>query len=123
RVSGHEVAEFLDDGAVLLGAHAAHARRRALLDVAQQAGAADLLRPTEHALGTAAYREHPEQQVQGLADRPGVGVRAKVADPLLLRPAHHLDPWILLVQRDREPGIALVVAVLDVEPRVELLDP
>ena len=39
---GHEVAEVLDDRAVLLGADLAHAGRRALVDVAEQAGPADL---------------------------------------------------------------------------------
>ena len=52
-----------------------------------------------------------------------MGVRAEVAHALALGAAHHLQPRDLLVQRDREPGIALVVAVLDVEARVELLDP
>ena len=52
-----------------------------------------------------------------------MGVRAEVADALALGAAHHLDPRVLLVERDGQVGVALVVAVLDVEPRVELLDP
>ena len=40
-----------------------------------------------------------------------------------LAPAHHLQPRVLLVERDRQVGIGLVVAVADVEPRVVLLDP
>jgi hypothetical protein len=52
-----------------------------------------------------------------------VGVGAEVADALLLRPAHDLQPRVLLVERHGEARVALVVAVADVEPRVELLDP
>ena len=109
--------------AVLVGADPADAGRRALADVAEQARPADLAGPLEDAGGAGAGREDAQQQVEGLADRPRVRVRAEVADALLLRPAHHLQPRELLVQRHGQAGIALVVAVADVEPRVELLDP
>ena len=99
------------------------ARGGALADVAEQAGAADLAGPLEDAGGAGACREDPGEGVEGLADRPGVGVGAEVADALALGPAHDLQPRELLVQRDREARIALVVAVADVEARVELLDP
>ena len=122
-LAGHEVAEVLDDRAVLLGADPADARRRALADVAEQARPADLPRALEHPGRAGPGREDPQQQVEGLADRPGVRVGPEVADALLLRPAHHLQPGELLVQRHRQAGVALVVAVLDVEARVELLDP
>lgn len=46
--SGQKVAEVGDDLAVLLGTDPADARRRALVDVAQQAGPADLVVPLEH---------------------------------------------------------------------------
>ena len=122
-LAAHEVAEVVDDRAVLLGGDPADAGRRALADVAEQAGPADLRRALEDAVGARAHREHPQQQVDGLPDRPGVGVRAEVADPALLgAPAHH-HPRELLVEGDREPRVGLVVAVLHVEPRVVLLDP
>jgi len=50
-------------------------------------------------------------------------IRPEVAHALALGPAHHLQAGELLVEGDREERIRLVVAVLHVEPRVELLDP
>ncbi len=101
----------------------ADARRAALADVAEQARPADLPGALEHAGRAGPRREHAQQQVERLADRPGVAVRAEVPHALALGAAHHLQPGVLLVQGDRERGIGLVVAVADVEPRVELLDP
>ena len=43
-LAGHEVAEVVDDLAVLVGGDPADARRAALADVAEQAGPADLAR-------------------------------------------------------------------------------
>ena len=123
RLPGHEVAEVVDDRAVSRGVDAADARGGALADVAEQARTADLTGALEDPAGAGACREDPQQQVERLADRPGVRVGTEVADALLLRAAHHLKPRELLVQRHGEAGIALVVAVADVEPRVELLDP
>src|SRR4029077_14546947 len=45
---GHEFAEVLGQLTVLLGADPLDARRRALADVTEQAGAADLAGPLEH---------------------------------------------------------------------------
>ena len=50
-------------------------------------------------------------------------VRPEVAGALALGAAHDLGPRELLAERHREVGVGLVVAVADVEPRVELLDP
>src|SRR6478672_2494977 len=52
-----------------------------------------------------------------------MGVGPEVPGALALGPAHHLRPGKLLPQRHGEVGVGLVVAVLDVEPRVVLLDP
>ena len=122
-VAGHEVAEVVDDLAVLLGRHVADAGSRALVDVAQQAGTTDLGRPLEDAVAARAHREHPQQQVDGLADRPGVAVGAEVAGALALGAAPDHDAGELLADRHGQPRVGLVVAVLDVEARVELLDP
>ena len=108
---------------VLVGRHPVDARGRALADVAEQARSADLRRPLEHPRRARAHREHPQQQVDGLADRPGVAVGPEVLDPLALRPAPDHDPRELLAHGDREPRVGLVVAVLDVEAGVVLLDP
>ena len=122
-LAGHEVAEVLGQRAVILRADPLDARRGALADVTQQAGAADLARPLEHPGRAGPYREHPEQRVHRVADGPGVAVRAEVLGALPLGAAHHHDPRVLLAHGDREVGIALVVPVPDVEPGIELLDP
>jgi hypothetical protein len=108
---------------VLLDADPADARGRTLADIAQQAGpAAD--RGTLEDPGTAgAGREDPHQQVEGLADGPGVRVGPEVTHPFAFGAAHDLQPRELLVERHSQVGVALVVAVTNVEPRVILLDP
>src|ERR1700736_5916460 len=50
-------------------------------------------------------------------------IRTEVTDAFASRPAVDHQSRILLVQRHRQYRIRLVVAVADVEPRVELLDP
>ena len=120
---GHERTEVLRDRPMLLGRHGADARGRALVDVAEQARTAGRVRAAEHTAAAGAHREHPQQLVDRLADRPGVRVRAEVADALALLATHHHRPRELLVQRHREVGVGLVVAVPHVEPWVELLDP
>ncbi len=122
-LAGHEVAEVVDDLAVLVGRHVADARGRALADVAEQARPADLPRPLEDTVAARAHREDAQQDVDGLADRPGVAVGAEVAGAALLGAAADHHPRELLADGDREPRVGLVVAVLHVEPRVELLDP
>src|SRR3712207_26941 len=106
-LAGHEVAEVVDDRAVLLGAHRPDARGGALVDVAEQAGAADLARPGEDPVAAGAHREHPQQLVDGVADRPRVRVGAEVPGPLLLRSASDHDAGVLLADGHREPGIGL----------------
>ncbi|CAM5696230.1 hypothetical protein SBADM41S_10954 [Streptomyces badius] len=120
---GHEVAEVLGQIPVFLRSDPADTGGGALADVAQQAGAAGARGVLEDAGGAGTDGEDAEHQVDRLADRPGVAVRAEIAHALLLGAAHDLDAGELLVERDREVGIALVVPVLDVEPGVELLDP
>jgi hypothetical protein len=118
-----EVAEVLDDLAVLVGVDPPDARRGALVDVAQQAGPSDLAVPLEHPGTARAGREHPQEQVEGLPDGPRVRVRPEVADTLAPRTTVDVQPRELLVHRGREHRVGLVVAVADVEPRVELFDP
>ena len=76
-LAGHEVAEVVDDLAVLVGADPADAGGAALADVAEQAGPPDLAGPLEDAGRAGARREDPQQQVERLADRPGVARRAR----------------------------------------------
>ena len=121
--AGEELAEVVDDVAVLVRGDPADARRGALVDVAEQAGPPDLAVPAEHPGAARAGGEDPQQEVERLADGPGVGVRTEVAHPLAAGPAVDVQPGELLPDRHREHGVGLVVAVADVEPRVELLDP
>ncbi len=121
--AGHELAELLGEVLVVLGGDPADAGGGALVDVAEQAGPSGAGRVPEDAGRAGAHREDPQHQVDGVADRPGVAVGAEVTDALLLVSAHHLDAGELLVHRHREVRVALVVAVLDVEAGVELLDP
>ncbi len=123
RVAADEVAEVVDDRAVVLLADVADAGGGALLDVAEQARPADLAGPLEHAVAARAHREDPEELVDGLADGPGVAVGAEVLGALALRAAPHHHPRELVADRHREPRVGLVVAVLDVVAGVELLDP
>ncbi len=120
---GHEVAEILDDAPVFGRVDAAHARCRAPVDVAEQAGATDLARTFEHPCAARSGREDAQQEVEGLPDGPRMGVRAEVADASALGTTHDLQAGELLVQGHREARVALVVPVTDVEARIELLDP
>ena len=52
-----------------------------------------------------------------------MAVGAEVAGAALLGAAPDHHPRELVADRDRQPRVGLVVAVLDVEARVELLDP
>ena len=121
--AGHEVAELLGQVTVFVGGDAVDAGCRALADVAEEARAAGAGGVLEDAGGAGADREDAQQEVDGVADRPRVSVRTEVPDALAFLAAHHLDAGELLVHRHGEVRVALVVAVLDVEPGVELLDP
>ena len=120
---GHEVAEILGQLAVLGRAHPLHARGRAFADIAEQAGPADLPGPLEHPGRAGPDREHPEQGVHRVPDRPRVRVGPEVPGALALGSPHHHDPGVLLAHGDREVRVALVVPVLDVVPGIEFLDP
>ena len=99
---GEEVTEVFNDVAVLLGTDPPDARRRALVDVAEQAWPPDLVVPLEHPVRAGARRENPQQQVEGLADRPGVGVRTEVAHALAPGATLDQQPREFLVQRHGE---------------------
>ena len=122
-VAGHEVAEVLGDRPVLVGTDPVDTGGGALVDVAEQARSADLAGTGEDTTAAGAHGEDAQQLVERLADRPRMGIRTEVSRPLALGSAHHLGAGELLTQGDREVGVGLVVAVLDVEARVELLDP
>src|SRR4051794_4615440 len=108
---------------MLLGVNSADARRAALVDVAEQARSTDLTGALEDAGATGAHREHTQERIEGFANGPRVCVGAEVFDAFTFRAAHHLGARELLIQGHREPRVGLVVAIADVEARIELLDP
>ena len=118
-----EVTEVTHDPAMFLRADSADTGRRAFIDIAEQTGTFDLPVPLEHSAGTGTRREDPGQQIQRLPDRPGVRVRSEVAHTFAARAAIDHQPRELLVEGHRKHRIGLVVAVADVEPRIEFLDP
>ena len=87
-----EVEQLLDELVVLVVVDVADARRRALLDVRVEARPAEPVVAVELAVGARADRERAQQQVERLADRVGVRVRAEVADALALLAAHAPSP-------------------------------
>ena len=123
RVPRHEGAEVVHDRSVLLGGDLTGAGRSALVDVPQQAGPPRGLGTSEHALGARAHREDPQELVDGLPDGPCVREGPEVAHAAPLVPAHHHGARELLADGHRQERVGLVVAVPDVEPRIELLDP
>ena len=121
-VAVEELAQLGDELAVRHLVDLADARAGALLDVEQQARPPETLVLVELRLAAGADREAPQQEVEGVADRVGVGIRAEVAGALALAAAHHQRARPLLVDGDGEERVALVVAQAHVEARVVLLD-
>ena len=96
----------------------------ALADVAEQARPAGLLGAPIHAGRAGAHREDAQQQVERSRGSPRPARTARsTGRPCAWRRAYTMRPRDLVAEGDREVRVALVVAVLDVEPRVELLDP
>ena len=121
-VARQEVTQLVDELPVRHLIDLADARSGALLDVEQQARAAESVVLVELGRAARADREAAQQEVERVADRVGVGVRPEVPRALALAAAHHERPRPLLVDGHREERVALVVAQPDVEPRVVLLD-
>ena len=117
-----EVEQLLHELHVVVVVDVADARRRALLDVRVEARPAEAVVPVELRVRARADRERAQQEVERLADRVRVRERAEVADALAVLAAHHHRPRPLLVERDREVRVRLVVLQPDVEPRLVPLD-
>ena len=100
----------------------ANARPAALLDVEQQAWAAESLVLVELAVAARANGEATQQQVERVANGIGVGIRTEVAHALALAATHHQRSGPLFVHRHRKKRIALVVAQSNVETRAMLFD-
>src|SRR5207244_12393970 len=105
---GQEVDDPVDPFAVILAADVAHARRLAALDVvveARRAAAAARLR----ALARAEV-EHLAEHLERGADALGVAVGAEVGAVAAVALAREVDPREVLVGRDRDVRIRVVVA-------------
>ncbi len=122
-VARHKRGEIERNGLVLFFSHPSDAGRGALADVPEQAGPARLRGAFVGGVGAAPHGEDLEHQVDGLADGPDLGVRAKVACALEVAVAGDQHPRHLVLQGDRQIGVRLVVAELHVEGRVEFFDP
>ncbi len=118
--TGEKVDHALDAVAVVLLAHVAHARRLAALDVVVQARRA-AAPPRLRALAGAEH-EHLAEHLERRADPLGVAIGAEVGAVAPVALAGEVDPREVLVQRDRDVRIGLVVAQADVEARLVLLD-
>ena len=109
--------------AVLLGANLAHARRCALIDIAEQAGSAAILRAVKHAVRAGAHREHAQQRIQGFTNRPRLRIRAKIAHALTALAAGHHGARVHVIDGNRQVRVRLIVAERNVESRRKLLNP
>ena len=108
---------------MVLGADFAHAGGRALVDVAEQAGASAVLGALEHAIRTGAHRKDGQQGIQRLADGPHLRVRAEVAHALVALTAGDHGTRVHVVDGHGQVRVGLIVAEGDVEARRILLDP
>ena len=122
-VPRHERTKLLGEDLVVGDADPPDTRRGALIDVPQQARTSARLGAPEHSGRARADGEGTQEQVEGFPDSPGVRERPEVPGARAFRSPHHLGARHPLAQGDGEVGVGLVVAVLDVEPGVVLLDP
>ena len=118
--AGQEVDHAVDPLAIVLAAHVPHARRLAALDVVVQAGRA----ATPAGLGplAGAEHEHLAEHLERGAHALGVAVGTEVRPVPAVALAREVHPRKVLVERDRDVGIGLVVPQADVEARLVLLD-
>ena len=123
RAPLHELAQPLRELAMLLHRDAAHARGRALVDIAEQTRTPLRLRTLKHARRTRAHRKDAQQLIDRLADRPHLRVRAEVARSRPFALPRHLHARETLPHRHRQVGVGLVVLKHDVETRIELFNP
>ncbi len=119
-VAREDRAHLLRRPPVLVGRDAPDARGRALVDVAEEARAIRARGPREDSRAARAHREDGQEGVEGLADRPDLGVRPEVARAPASGVARDEHPRELLAHRDGEERVRLVVLEDDVEPGVVL---
>ena len=91
--------------AMLLGANLAHARRRTLIDIAEQAGPATILRSVKHTIRAGTHREHAQQRIQGFTNRPSLRIRAKIAHTLTSLTASDHRARVHVIDRNCQVGV------------------
>ena len=117
---GEEVDHAVDALAVLLARDVAHARGLAALDVVVEARVAAA--PPGLGPGAGAEHEHLRQHLERGPHALGVGVGPEVHAVAAMALAGEVHAREVLVQRDRDERVGLVVAQADVEARPVLLD-
>ncbi len=120
EAAGQEVDHAVDARAVVLLRDEPDARRLAALDVVVQARAAAAAARLR--TGARAEHEHLREHLERRAHALGVGVRTEVRPPGAVALAREVHARKVLVERDRDERIGLVVAQADVEARPVLLD-
>ncbi len=118
-LAGQERFRLLDERAVIAVRNHPCARRRAALDLVEEAGAGAALVERVRA---GAEQERALERVDGAADRLGRGERAEIAALPAPRAAMLDDRRHRMVLGDQDVGERLVVAKQHVEARAEPLD-
>ena len=121
-VAVEEADQVVDQLLVCRRLDLADTRTGALLDVEQQTGAPETFVLRELGRAARADRKRPQQEVEGVANGVGVGIRAEIAGSLALASSHHQGSGPFVVDGDGEKGVTLVVPQPHVEARTVLLD-
>ncbi len=115
-----EAHHLVDHRAILLLRDVPHARRLAAIDVIIETRACRTL--VEEAIAAGADREEVLDERQVPPEELDLGERPEVAGAVVQHPTRDVYAREVLVQRDLDVRIGLVVPEDDVEPRIVLLD-
>ncbi len=117
--AGEEIARLLDQLRIFVERNLAGARRRAALDLVEQAGTGSIGVETVRA---GAQKERPLQRVQGAEHRAGAGEGPEIVAGDRARAAMLDQPRGGMSSADQDVRKALVVAQRDVVAGLQLLD-
>ena len=117
--AGKEIARFRHQVRVVVERDLAGARRRAALDLVEQARPGSIGVKTVRA---GAQEKRALQRVEGAKHRAGARERAEIVAGQAARAAMLDEPRRRMTGADQDIGEALVVAQCDVVARLELLD-
>ena len=122
RFATEEPQESVEVCLVVSGLHGADAWTAAPLDVEEQAGSLGPLVALELLVRARSKRERGQEEVDRSPEGTRVTKGSEVANSSTTRSARHDWAWPLLIGRDRQPGIALVILEANVVARLERLD-